>query len=1640
MNRLLGQLSGVSERLLQAAELRDKKDRQDDRESAKTKKKATPAAEPAPSGGRRTSSPLGTKAELEAAEGVERRLRALKATDPFGLGDTRSAVSGLESINRALGGTEALEKRVRIARSASFTELENLHRLQQKINSRPTGIIGKEQLLLPRGAIQLGPVPQPSGASSLYGKTDPISGVKFGQKLSPEVAALAQVNAQEKLKASFGGNQEAVDRYHRAIQGGIGPLRDFDGELQRLTRQQQLAGDQMRRHGLLTTEFISAAAQGRVTVRELGVQFGGTIAKFGGWTAAAALTYGGLAAITAVGHGAIQAREGITSLQRVVNGLDTAKARDQFVKLSNEFNVPIENVTKAAFEASKVFGGQGQGAVTAATGASLLAAKTAELPEDTATKYLTAVARGYGLQAKELEGVVDTVNQLQNRLGANAAQTLEGVSKSAGSIAAAGGNFKEAAAAIATIQLTTGRTGAEASTALRRSAEIVKRPDRREAIISLFGIDPQKEGFDYFDLIRKGQKLVKDGGDVGILAKAISTPELASGRIIPLLQRGELFKQSEATIKPGSGVENSARRELKKVLGGPTEILSRLHNSLEQLGAVLEKSGIFAGVGQLARGFGAVLHVTQSVLGVLNIFPERLREAGAAAATLLGILGLARRFNTGSLFAEGSVLGGALARDPQRLRRAEVLQGLVDERQVTQDARAKAAVAETDAKRAEQTAYNDHQTAHQQTILASSDPEKLPAAQRNLERKQAALERATSRADAAERRQVVLADRQRQLTQQERDFARATTRRGGADADTAAQRLGIKYLSPIDPRPDPNGPYAIRPASAARTRAEETSAASRRVEGPLTAAQADGLRKRQEAAARRAQTEARAAYNSIRAEQAAAGRSALAGGVLGGLGAAKVAGEGAVARTKNFATAIRESIGPLEGGIIAIVGAYTALKTVNDAVKSANARLKVTESSTSIKAINDAFNNQSTGEKIVNGVDSFVRFATPFTSNESNRDIERKNRDDAIARIARIRTQANLDQGRGLNRGEIERELRDRLRGGLNPQALLAQALRESAASLGEQVNPGDPAQQKITALFNERIKGIVDTFTSVDGAIYDGQLSLEALAQVNQVRSYQGKRTFGRKRSQQEFAITEQNIALQADDPAAQAVLIDKLSTARAPVEEDIAHQRQVALLGATSAGARARIQRTYLARIRSNRLGPLNKDIAANEKTQAGLRKELNDVLNTPLALPGLSDTIGESQTVGHESQTVRDLKARLKANKKVGDNLRGALKREAQDFNLLKHETNAEQFDFKLSEFDSGTDLGQSKTADPVAQARALTSRVTKRLEVIRAGVKHGIKTLADLNNAVAAQNRAAQAEASAGLQRLQTGQGLAASQFAGGNTDEGARLQFAVSQAQSYEAAVRSKGDKVSPDELTNALKATQDARNAVRDYLEQQAQDLVGARAELLRSRTDNPVRQAAISVREAKQLVAFAKTPADRLRAQAAVNNAVRDKANTKLDRQVETLDFRRDIGKLTDQAYLKAMQSLLDGLTKGTEAYRNLRRKFLQARHDIAEGKKKEYELNLGDVKLPTRYEIRRFQKGGQNNIGGPLDDAVGPYGRPLVTSKHRQPTTTTTVTNHNSLVVHIHKGTSLEELGKVLGKYTGQNLKAKARNKGLR
>jgi TP901 family phage tail tape measure protein len=1499
-----------------------------------------------------------------------------------------------------------LESTLSAEKQLGIERVRNLQTLQRELDALQQRS-ARQQLALPRAgqtgsgasgsAFQMGPatgpgVPYTRGAGGGGGGRPPLPPAPPGGGEPPDRGSardiLGNARVQQAQAREGEANAEEQEKLQRALRRSATEEAQLNARVSESSRTLAINSNALRAHGALTTEFITAAAKGQTTFRELGFQVGATIGKFAGWTAAATAVYGALGAVTQFKDGAIDTLEGVNHLQRVVDNLNTEQAQRQFRALALEFNLPIKTVVDTAYEASKAF--KDQNDAMEATRAALFAVKVGELDAGKAGQFATAVVRGFHLEASELGNVIDTVNALQNKFGGNFGQIAQGMAQAAGAFGAAGGNYRELAAAISTVSQVTGIPGANAATALRRTSELAFRPERRQNILDVLGLDTRDSSTTISDLIQAAMQKVAKGANPLEIAKLITTPELASRAIAPLLASGALYNQRLAVAeRPGP----SSQRELERARQSFRNEVSRVGVEIQALGSNLAQSGALNAAGGLLKTVNTTLGLMNSLLELFNQLPKPVREASVYFAQIAAAMALMRRFDVGATVSQRfPTIGPVFGRRPESAARAQLFQGLGDERSFLQE---QGRTVGRQRALAESAAARDFQRhAAVQDLHAAgrvSDAEVIASHQR--------LGRLQANARALSEEQADVQARINENMRQETAIRRRTSIRQREGVAAAAAAEGVTYTNPTLNR---NVPVRAVPIAGPIPEAVPTSGQYTAPIGPVTA----GVAREGEAAEelarnrnslRRALEEERALWARGIGTEGAMSRTL--GTVSGTMLFAKRGTENTAAALKGFGASMKEFIGDpfiaLTAGFLIAEASYSYVRDKIQQTQRAKERFEsLAGSGRSTAQIRDQtqaeLSHTTPFEHIQNAFATGATFLSHLPGGYGRTFVSPDQQRDADARkAARDANQIDtLNQaGKGLTRDQITARLNESLKAAGGNQDAINKAFHDAydSADLARGVlfAKDDKAYQKAlaaVAAYKEALKqrritmqAVAGNIDEALGAVTDaGGLGRIIAAVSNRADLYgltpRDASDLGKTRARGVELIAN----LDKSDPKYDeqfSAILQQMDAATAKVVDKASEELQDVLISATPREAHAARQRA-IAKVRAATVGGQQADIRRIQARMRDRSREIDKAQEDALVQHGENlvrsdvgfagaDAVAGLGAEGKKQAHLRGLKAAQKGDQAKIDALRksmGMTRREFQQFVREQEQT----------EFDLQTALEESQTADPVEQAAIAARRAQQGVERARAG--RGNKPLVQ---ALTERNQARIGKAQADYQRFQQQQQLEqARQEAGGAGDE-AVLRSNISRAQEAVAYLKGKGKLIDPAVLAQAQISVYQAQKALADFLESSATSLIDAQESLALSRTEDPIKQAQIKVDAARKRLAEARTPEDRMTKQADLNNKIRERRNTAQQERFDDITFMADMGQIGKQTEIAMLQTLLTTMHGNRDLRRQIRRTIYDLQHqtnDLDSG-----DLTLGNIRLPTPYEVNRaIKEGGRAARGG--------------------------------------------------------------------
>lgn len=476
-------------------------------------------------------------------------------------------------------------------------------------------------------------------------------------------------------------------------------------------------------------------------------------------------------------------------------------------------------------------------------------------------------------------------------------------------------------------------------------------------------------------------------------------------------------------------------------------------------------------------------------------------------------------------------------------------------------------------------------------------------------------------------------------------------------------------------------------------------------------------------------------------------------------------------------------------------------------------------------------------------------------------------------------------------------------------------------------------------------------------------ELSTEELQGLNaavqtRLRQTLGPKIAGLDRDLQEMIFTfaasnarnllNQQFGTGADTTVTPQVIQTQLSTGLQELQPAFDYQSQTDALGAARTRRDKLRQQVEAARSQASALSD-PKDakeafrfIAEAERTLAEYDRSYSELLavyNSSVARTGISRN-DSSALLANQVRQARDLLSTITDPQKRADQLNQIAdlvqQQQQQQLGLLEAQSQAR--------LDPRDQRGQAATA--VQNAR-------RRLDYLkrhRGGELEIAQAQSALNEALNQQREVALSiDKARAASRIQPGDAVAAA-------------QLALRQAQQdKENALRGSA------EYYNALTAIAQARREVANALINRQNN-----ADLLRIDLTNPVAQAQAAIRAARRRLSSATGPDDRESAQLELRNAQNQAEAAAFQQRLSDVQTAEQLGRISHRAYLEYLQSEHNRLasigkrTRQQQEQLNQIDLLMKAANDELNG-----QFNIGNIKLPTIYEVRRAIQAGSTGVG---------------------------------------------------------------------
>jgi TP901 family phage tail tape measure protein len=1316
----------------------------------------------------------------------------------------------------------------------------------------------------------------------------------------------------------------------------------------------------IRTTGALTNEFVEEAKRGAVTIREIGAEVTGTIAKFGGWIVAGGAVYFAFDALTKLKTGAVDATSGVEQMSRVITNLDVHSATEEVKELAKEFNLPIGTVTETAFGIGKAYHDQAQALL--ATKSALYAVKVGELDAGTATRYLISIINGFHLPASDMAQLFDQLLTAQKRYAIDLPSLMAGVGRAAGSFRAAGGDVHTLIALITTLQHVSGQTGNVIGTAIQRSPHFIAMP-QNQSILEQFGINPKGSIEEiYSEAINAAQG--KSGQVQRQIAEGLFGPQYGSRVGIFLLQNKKLFEEVFKETSP-KHAHGAAEEQLQITLRKTSEQISKIGHQLEQIGLGLAQGHLLDSLGLALNLVNGILELTNSLIGNFDRLPNGAQQLLAYLIQVSLVVKTLRRLNLGESIAGGPVgpVGGgrgAAARffgyeSPQAFAK-ETREGFLNEQRALEKELSRLSTQQYRAGRRETIAYGTAGAAQRDLQGAvgrygASSPEVTAAQQR--------ADAAAGDAKNASARSLALANDQEAAAQrlaQVQTSIVATRRKivGGLDVERTlaeAERLG--YPVPAGFTKGAVGSRTLRMAPTQSQLAELET---------VRALQARGLIPPE------AESQAAAAATGVSgAAQKVTAFGTKIGGVRGALGSLGSAFSGLLGKAGTLAiaaftigflseelTSLAESVGHEFESVTAISNSSQArlqhlqdLKKGSEGGESFKERLFNLTEVTHVgpvpvptfglgpeKGIGEERAEVEKAEaKNIENILKLQKRAgkegkpIPFRyGSEIQKDIE------GLKKSHESRKQ--VEEGLEKYEEELEHSA---------PSPHQSKELAAARAALDEakvEHAKGKDLVQALQALkssqIGERLQANLTLLGGSEGVQYD-PAEAKKLGLIYQALS-QKIGTSTDPKSVQELDQARQEY-FSGVQQAIASELQYQLDLSKTPQDRTQAYAQAISRYRQFSGSSEGELKR------QQHSVAKLQKE---RQKLQAAQEKELETVQGPEIKTQNLPT-----------SKALQKLDQRLGTEK---DKLKELADQQSQKQRFIRdiiQKLREEEFQANSALRQAEESAKEALTANPIQQTeekiRFLGKEVAQAIKVYGRDSQQVFQLITE-------QRQARQQLVQDQLGLLQARGQLASAGIIQQVPKEKATLYGPgglIAQLR-FEEAHHNAFDPKQFIELEAQVKA---AEAQLAYDIQQEANQIADAQfgiREARANRASNPVLAAKVAVEKAKYDVEHAQTPLEKLSAQQNLIQALAAKRDAVAQARLETINYEADIQKISTQQEIEQLENLLHTYKLSLSARRQVREQIHSLKNQLSQ-EGQAFNLNVGDFSLPTAYDIRR-------------------------------------------------------------------------------
>ena len=528
----------------------------------------------------------GKAADYDVLVGLVNKLRALGV----GAVDARTSVAAVSNVP-----VKELAAQEKLTRAKAAIDAKGVRPLADL--TKAYGMLGQaidkataEQIAFIQSQLRAGSIKGPEAALRTYQAYDAATGPN-GQKLSDE--------------AKLGGTDLAMRQ--AGITMSRGDLQKVEGAALASKETGTAIGSDMSgaavaeatKGGKLIDRIFRTA--GAVAIRDVA-----GMAVFGITNQIGQLVQAGLETESTF----IRVQAALDATEKSGDGMRASLAR-----ISSETGAPLMEVYKSAAQLVGVFDNVGDVTTVTRLVYELQAVSAGALSAEESFRALTAITSAYGLRGpKALRQVADMATNLQLSIGVNVEDTLEGAARLSPIAKQYGMSLPEISTLTGVVGKATGQTGTAASEQVGRILETLSSPKVRKLLTTFTGkdgqpiaTDEQFEGGKYGDVVNQLMEAAASGS-LSLQQKSSLASALGGQR--NFASASAILNQASTYIRglDEAQKENNITASLSKDINAQLQReLVRLGENFNNLGAALIRGGVLGGLEQFVELLNAVL-------------------------------------------------------------------------------------------------------------------------------------------------------------------------------------------------------------------------------------------------------------------------------------------------------------------------------------------------------------------------------------------------------------------------------------------------------------------------------------------------------------------------------------------------------------------------------------------------------------------------------------------------------------------------------------------------------------------------------------------------------------------------------------------------------------------------------------------------------------------------------------------------------------------------------------------------------------------------------------------------------------------------------------------------------------------------